>query len=125
MLKDANVMATVGVKNLAAARAFYVDKLGLEPEAASEPGVMSLRSGNATLLVYESQYAGTNRATAATWPVGDELEAIVGTLKERGVPFEHYDMPETTRRGDIHVSGGTQVAWCKDPDGNILALVNG
>jgi catechol 2,3-dioxygenase-like lactoylglutathione lyase family enzyme len=127
MLKDANVMATVAVKDLAAARAFYVDKLGLglDPDAASEPGVLSLRSGDATLLVYESQYAGTNRATAATWSVGDELEAVVQTLKARGVPFEHYDMPDTTLQGDIHVSGAIKVAWCKDPDGNILSLVNG
>jgi catechol 2,3-dioxygenase-like lactoylglutathione lyase family enzyme len=125
MLKDANVMATVAVKDLAAARAFYVDKLGLEPADASEPGVMPLRSGDATLLVYESQFAGTNRATAATWSVGDELESIVSGLKARGVPFEHYDLPDTTRQGDIHVSGQTRVAWCKDPDGNILSLVNG
>jgi catechol 2,3-dioxygenase-like lactoylglutathione lyase family enzyme len=125
MLKDANVMATIAVKNLAAARAFYVDKLGLEPGDASEPGVLSLRSGGTTLLVYESQYAGTNRATAATWIVGDELEGLVQALKGRGVPFEHYDLPETKRQGDIHVSGRTRVAWCKDPDGNILSFVNG
>ena len=39
--------------------------------------------------------------------------------------FEHYDLPGTTRRGDIHEAGSTRVAWFKDPDGNILSLVNG
>jgi hypothetical protein len=39
--------------------------------------------------------------------------------------FEHYDLPDTSRKGDIHVAGETRVAWLKDPDGNILALVSG
>lgn len=81
--------------------------------------------GSASLMVYESQYAGTNQATAVTWVVGDELEDIVQALKAKGVTFEHYDLPETTRKGDVHVSGKTKVAWFKDPDGNILAIANG
>jgi catechol 2,3-dioxygenase-like lactoylglutathione lyase family enzyme len=125
MLKDANVMATVAVKDLAAARRFYVDKLGLAPTDGGEPGVMALRSGGATLLVYESQYAGTNKATAATWTVGREIDGIVQALKAQGVPFEHYEMPGTTLQGDVHVAGDMKVAWFKDPDGNILCLANG
>jgi catechol 2,3-dioxygenase-like lactoylglutathione lyase family enzyme len=124
MLKDANVMATVAVKNLDAARRFYEGQLGLEVTDSGEPGVLALRSGNSTLMVYESQYAGTNKATAATWTVGKDIESIVQALKARGVPFEHYDMPDTTRQGDIHVSGEMKVAWCKDPDGNILCLAS-
>src|SRR5688572_24943697 len=105
MLKDANVMATVAVKDLAAARQFYVGKLGLEATDSGEPGVLALRSGSSTLMVYESRYAGTNQATAATWTVGKELEDIVQALKARGLSFEHYELPETTLKGDIHVSG--------------------
>ena len=74
--------------------------------------------------MYESQFAGTNKATAATWMVGDEIESIVKTLKSKGVPFEHYDMPNMKRQGDIHVAGNMKVAWFKDPDGNILNVVN-
>ena len=45
-------------------------------------------------------------------------------LKSKGVVFEHYDMPGMTRDGDIHVAASRRVAWFKDPDGNILNIVN-
>jgi hypothetical protein len=48
----------------------------------------------------------------------------VRALKDKGVEFEHYDMPDTKRVGDVHVSGEMKVAWFKDPDGNILNIVN-
>ena len=90
---------------------------------AGEPGMLMLRSGDSTVMVYESDYAGTNKANAATWSVTGDIEELVRTLRARGVPFLHYDdMPETTRQGDIHVSGDHKVAWCHDPDGNILCL---
>lgn len=85
----------------------------------------SYRSGTSTILVYESQFAGTNRATSATWTVGDELETIVAALRANGVAFEHDDFPGNRREGDVHVAGNTRVAWFKDPDGNILSIVNG
>ena len=122
MLKDTSVMATVGVKDLAAARAFYEGKLGLRPDAMEEPGAVAYKSANSNLLVYESSYAGTNQATAATWEVGD-IEQEVQSLKEKGIQFERYDLPGTTRQGDLHSSGKTRAAWFKDPDGNILAIV--
>ena len=46
-------------------------------------------------------------------------------LKTKGVTFEHYDMPDTTRKGDVHVAGNMKVAWFKDPDGNTLCIVSG
>lgn len=125
MFADTDVLATIAVKELDAARAFYEGKLGLEPLETDQPGVVAYSSGRSKLLVYESEFAGTNRATAATWIVGDQIDAIVKTLKSRGVAFEHYDMPETTLEGDVHVGHDMRVAWCKDPDGNILAFVNG
>jgi hypothetical protein len=76
------------------------------------------------LLVYRSDYAGTNQATAATWAVGDELDSVMDDLRSKGVSFEHYDLPGTTREGDVHILGDMRGAWFKDPDGNILALVN-
>lgn len=124
MLKHSNAMATIAVKDVDAARKFYEGQLGLEP-AASEPGMLILRSGDSTVMVYESDHAGTNKATSATWSVTGDLEELVRTLRARGVPFLHYDMPQTTRKGDIHVSGDRKVAWCHDPDGNILCLAHG
>ncbi len=83
-----------------------------------------LKSGKSTINVYRSQYAGTNKATAVTWTVGDELDDVVQTLKGKGVKFEHYDMPGMVRKGDVHVAGDMKVAWFKDPDGNILNVTN-
>jgi catechol 2,3-dioxygenase-like lactoylglutathione lyase family enzyme len=76
------------------------------------------------LIVYRSQYAGTNRATAVNWRVGDELDAIVAALGAKGVAFEHYDLPGLTQKGDVHAFGEFKSAWFKDPDGNIIALMN-
>jgi catechol 2,3-dioxygenase-like lactoylglutathione lyase family enzyme len=124
VLANTDAIATCAVKDIAAARKFYEGTLGLAPLPTEEEGVLSYRSGNASILVYESQYAGTNKATAVTFAVKD-LESEVQALKAKGVRFEHYDLPGTTRKGDVHVSGRTKVAWFKDPDGNILSLVSG
>jgi catechol 2,3-dioxygenase-like lactoylglutathione lyase family enzyme len=124
MLKHSNAMATIAVKDVEAARKFYEGQLGLDP-VASEPGMLILRSGDSTVMVYQSAFAGTNKATSATWSVTGDIEELVRTLQTRGVPFLHYDLPDTTRQGDIHVSGDRKVAWCHDPDGNILCLAHG
>jgi catechol 2,3-dioxygenase-like lactoylglutathione lyase family enzyme len=125
MLNNTNVAATIAVKDIQIAKKFYEGSLGLRQVHAEGEAAVNYESGSTTLLVYQSQYAGTNKATAATWDVqkGD-LDGIVLSLKEKGVMFEHYDMPDTTRQGDIHEAGHLRVAWFKDPDGNILALVS-
>lgn len=74
--------------------------------------------------MYRSEFAGTNKATAMTWTLGDELEKTVKELKTKGVSFEHYDMPGLKREGDLHVGDGMKVAWFKDPDGNTLCVVS-
>jgi catechol 2,3-dioxygenase-like lactoylglutathione lyase family enzyme len=125
MLGEKEAIATIAVKSIDVARKFYEGSLGLKPADSGEPGVLGYRSGKSNILVYESQYAGTNKATAATWIVGNDVEELVRTLKAKGVVFEHYDLPGTTRQGDVHVAGKTRVAWFKDPDGNILSIVNG
>ena len=123
MLGNSDAIATCAVRDIERAKKFYEGTLGLTPLPSQEAGVLSYKSGKSSLLVYQSQYAGTNKATAATWAVND-LEATVKTLKAKGVRFEHYDLPGTTRNGDIHGSGRTKAAWFKDPDGNILAVVS-
>ena len=114
----------LAVKDVARARRFYEEVLGFVPLANGMDDVLQFRAGELVLVVYPSQYAGTNRATALTWTVGDQLEDTVETLKAKGVTFEHYQLPDTVREGDIHVSGGIRNAWFKDPDGNIHALSN-
>jgi catechol-2,3-dioxygenase len=123
MLADKDAIATIAVKNITSAGHFYEDTLGLKKLPTAKSGVLSFKSGNSTLLVYESQYAGTNKATAATWVV-DDVEGVVKNLKAKGVIFEHYDLPGITRQGDVHVAGNLKNAWFKDPDGNILSIVS-
>ncbi|HEV7766738.1 MAG TPA: VOC family protein [Thermoanaerobaculia bacterium] len=126
MLSDKDVIVTIAVKDIDTAARFYEDKLGLKPTDESQPGMPVYKSGSGTIFLYPSQYAGTNQATAATFTVGNDLEAIVADLKSKGITFEHYpDLPDTKIEGDIHVAADTRVAWFKDPDGNIISLVNG
>jgi hypothetical protein len=89
-----------------------------------EAGAVIYRSGNTRVLVYASEYAGTNEGTAASWTVGGDFDAILDELRNKGVTFEHYALPGTTREGDVHVMGDLRAAWFKDPDGNILNVVS-
>jgi catechol 2,3-dioxygenase-like lactoylglutathione lyase family enzyme len=129
MLGDKNAAATLPVRDMDAARDFYEHTLGLSrvedgPEDP-DPGAVVYRSGGSAVLVYRSTYAGTNQATAATWAVGDDFDSIVEGLRGKGVTFERYDdLPDTTREGDVHLFGDLKAVWFKDPDGNILNLVN-
>jgi catechol 2,3-dioxygenase-like lactoylglutathione lyase family enzyme len=127
MLGDKPAAATLAVKDMDTARDFYENTLGLtEMEGGSDdPDAVMYRSGPSVVLVYKSSYAGTNQATAASWAVGDDFDSIVEGLSGKGVTFEHYDdLPGTTREGDVHMLGDFKAAWFKDPDGNILNLVN-
>ena len=123
MLRDTDAVATLAVKNLGEAAKFYEETLGLTRAGAEDDEIVVFESGDTRINVYRSSYAGTNKATALTWPV-DDVDDVVRTLKAKGVRFEHYDLPDTKRQGDVHVSGDIKVAWFKDPAGNILSVVN-
>lgn len=126
MLGDKDAIATLAVKDTEVAKKFYEGKLGLKPAFdTGEPSTLTYKAGSTRIFVYESRYAGTNQATAVNWLVGDDIDKIVQELQAKGVTFEHYDgLPDTTREGDVHVAGDLRLAWLKDPDGNILALLN-
>jgi catechol 2,3-dioxygenase-like lactoylglutathione lyase family enzyme len=123
MLRDTDAIATIAAKDLGAAAKFYEETLGLSRAGAEGDEVVMFESGDTTINVYRSSFAGTNKATAVTWAV-DDVDDVVRTLRNKGVKFEHYDLPDTRREGDVHVSGDIKVAWFKDPDGNILSVVN-
>jgi catechol-2,3-dioxygenase len=125
MLGDREPMTTIAVKDLARAKSFYQEKVGLKPLGSEQESVMVYRSGKSKVLLYQSQYAGTNKATAATWPVGEDIEKEIQSLKKKGITFEHYDMPGGTWQGDVLQGEGMKSAWFKDPDGNVIALVSG
>ena len=125
VLTETDAIANLAVRDLPLARDFYEDTLGFEAVAHEGDEVITYRSGNSRFNVYRSQYAGTNRATALTWAVGDRIEQVAEALAAKGIVFEHYDLPGLTRDGDIHAGDGMKVAWFKDPDGNILNIVSG
>jgi catechol 2,3-dioxygenase-like lactoylglutathione lyase family enzyme len=124
MLGDYDSIATVAVSDLARAKEFYEGTLGLKLTHEQRPGSVSYHGGRFLLSIYESRYAGTNQATAVMWVVGADVAALVKELGAKGVTFEHYDnLPDMQLEGDLHVAGTMKLAWFKDPDGNIHALV--
>ncbi|MGH7629184.1 MAG: VOC family protein [Gemmatimonadales bacterium] len=125
MLGDEDAVAMIAVKDLQVAREFYEGTLGLKKVGAEGEELIAFRSGDSTINVYRSKYAGTNQATALTWVVGEDVEGVVRALKARGVTFEHYDMPGMRLEDDVHVADDMKVAWFKDPDGNILNIASG
>jgi catechol 2,3-dioxygenase-like lactoylglutathione lyase family enzyme len=123
MLGKADATPMIAVTDLDRARKFYEDTLGLKTKDEWGEGV-TLKSGDTHVNLYRSEFAGTNKATALTFQV-DDAESEVSDLKEKGIFFEHYDLPGLEQRGDLYVAEGMKTAWFKDPDGNILSLIEG
>jgi catechol 2,3-dioxygenase-like lactoylglutathione lyase family enzyme len=123
MLARSRAIATVAVRDLAAAARFYEGILKLTRTHTEGDGAIEYAAGDTHLLVYVSEHAGGNEATAVTWDVGETLDEVVTSLRVRGVRFERYDMPHVRMEGDVHVAGRMRMAWFKDPDGNIHALM--
>jgi catechol 2,3-dioxygenase-like lactoylglutathione lyase family enzyme len=124
VLSDADAVANLATRDLKRARHFYEQTLGFEPVHNEGDELIVYRSGKTVFNVYRSEHAGTNRATAMTWGVGDRIESVVESLTGKGIEFEHYDLPGMRREGDLHLAGDMKVAWFKDPDGNILNIIN-
>ncbi|HVJ70127.1 MAG TPA: VOC family protein [Sphingomicrobium sp.] len=121
MLGKANATPMLAVKDLDRARKFYEENLGLKQVDDFGEGFM-LKSGDTQFSIYRSEFAGTNKATALNFDVED-IEDEVRSLKEKGISFEHYDLEGLTPKGDIYEGEGMRTAWFKDPDGNILSLI--
>ena len=126
MLKNRSSSAIVAVSDLDRARTFYEDTLGLtRSPGEEEKGVLGFRTGDTGLIVYQSDYAGTNRANAVVWQMKGDLVETVNHLRAKGVTFERYDFPGMEWRDGVHEAGPVTLAWFKDPDGNILHLTEG
>ena len=122
MLGKAAATPMIAVKDIDRAKKFYSEKLGLEPTSEMGSEFFMLKSGDTTLNVYKSDFAGTNKATLLTFDV-DDIDAEVRDLKDKGITFEHYDVQGLKPEGDIYSGQGMKTAWFKDPDGNILSLI--
>jgi predicted enzyme related to lactoylglutathione lyase len=120
MLKNAPIRAYLPASDVARARKFYEEIVGLEPREVDAGGVL-YKCGGTEVFLYPTSNAGTNKASQAYWQVED-VEAEVADLKARGVKFEEYDMPGTTMINSMVTAGGAKTAWFKDTEGNILAV---
>jgi catechol 2,3-dioxygenase-like lactoylglutathione lyase family enzyme len=121
MLKNAPIRAYIPASDIARARKFYEETLGLQPKEEYAGGVV-YECGGAEVFLYPTPNAGTSKASQAFWQVRD-VEAEVAELKARGVKFEEYDMPPgMTMKNSIVTAGGAKTAWFKDTEGNILAV---
>ncbi|MEA3195570.1 MAG: hypothetical protein QOD26_3903 [Betaproteobacteria bacterium] len=122
MLQKSPMYAYIPVKDVGRARQFYEQKVGLKPKEEVAGGVVYEFAANTACFMYPTPNAGTSRASQAFWQV-DDVEREVAELKKRGVTFEDYDMPGMKTKEGIAVAGGAKSAWFKDPDGNIMALI--
>ena len=119
------LMAIVPVSDVDKAMEFYGRTLGLELQVRRddlpENREAEFRAGDGTLVVYESVAAGQSRGTVAGFRVED-LDSVVNALRERGVAFEEYDLPDLKTENGIATIGDLRASWARDPDGNIIAF---
>jgi catechol 2,3-dioxygenase-like lactoylglutathione lyase family enzyme len=122
---NAPLLATLPAADMNRAKAWYRDKLGLEPVEETAEGGSWYETGGARFLVYPSQFAGTNQATAAGFSV-DDFDGAFAEFKSRGVSFEDYDFGDDfkTEDGVLTMPDGAKAAWFKDSEGNTLALTS-
>lgn len=118
-LRGSSLIATIPVRDLARAKAFYVDVLGLELDAESDAGVLC-RAGDGRVLLYHST-APPPEHTLAGFEV-ERLEPVVAGLLAHGVQFEDYDFPALRTVDHIAWIGPERAAWFRDSESNILSV---
>ena len=124
MLAQSKAFSGFAVDDLEQAREFYADTLGLDVKVIDEPGLLNIRlAGGRDVLVYPKGDFEPATYTILNFPV-DDIDAAVDALTERGVRFERYDGMEQDEKG-IARGPGPEIAWFKDPAGNILAVLEG
>lgn len=121
MLSDARTHATIPASDLDRARAWYSEKLGLEPTDESPAGLFYNTGENSRFFLFKSGGAASGAHTQIGFTVKD-IEEEVRDLKERGVVFEEYDFPTLKTEGSIATIPAGRSAWLKDSEGNLLGL---
>jgi catechol 2,3-dioxygenase-like lactoylglutathione lyase family enzyme len=122
MLAQSKAFSGFAVDDLEQAREFYADTLGLDVNVIEEPGLLNIRlAGGRDVLVYPKGDFEPATYTILNFPV-DDVGAAVEGLASRGVAFERYDGMEQDEKG-IARGPGPEIAWFKDPAGNILAVL--
>ena len=124
MIKQGRAAAMLPAQDLARAKAFYRDKLGLTPTQEDQDprgGVMYELSGGTGFAVFLSSGKASGTHTQLALEVPD-VEAAVKDLRARGLKFEEYDSPGLKTKDGIAEIAGTKVAWFKDSEGNLIAI---
>ena len=121
VLQSAQVTCMLPVKDMARARRFYEEALGLLPLGAKPDGKFVYRSGGTELALFPKPEGTKAEHTAVSFKVADIAAAIAG-LKTRGVVFDDYDLPGFKTVEHVCVLGSERAAWFRDPEGNILCL---
>jgi catechol 2,3-dioxygenase-like lactoylglutathione lyase family enzyme len=127
-LAHGRVATRLPAQDLGRARAFYAEKLGLEP-VEERPGGLLYRSAAGDFVLFASAGAPSGEHTQMAWEV-DDIEATMRELRSRGVVFEEYDLPGLTTvdaiadvEGNYPSKGiGERGAWFHDSEGNLLAI---
>jgi predicted enzyme related to lactoylglutathione lyase len=115
--------AYIPAKDVARARRFYEQKVGLKPKQEIAGGVVYEFADRTACFLYPTPNAGSSRASQAFWQVAD-IEREVAELKARGVTFENYDIPDGEKSpSGVVTAGGAKAAWFKDSEGNIMAII--
>jgi catechol 2,3-dioxygenase-like lactoylglutathione lyase family enzyme len=129
MLENASVATRLPAQDLERARAFYSERLGLEPDE-ERPGGLLYKVAKGSFALFEAGGAPSGEHTQMAWEV-DDIESTVAELRARGVVFEEYDVPGLTTAGGIaEVDGnypskggiGERAAWFRDSEGNLHGL---
>ena len=130
MLKNSPVVPYIPATDIARARKFYEEKVGLVPREEIAGGVVYECGNGSWIFLYHSGGAGTSKASQAFWQVSD-VEAEVRELRAKGVVFEEYDLPGLKTTGGIAVvsgnypsrgGAGEKAAWFRDSEGNMLGI---
>jgi predicted enzyme related to lactoylglutathione lyase len=123
MLKDAPIVPYIPAADVARARRFYEQQVGLVPRQEVAGGVVYECGTGSWVFLYPSSGAGTSTASQAFWQVND-VEAEVAELRARGVVFEEYDTPGMKTVNGVATFGPKdKAAWFKDSEGNIMAII--
>lgn len=123
MLQNHPMYAYIPAQDLARARAFYEQKVGLRPKQEVAGGIVYESAGGTACFLYATPNAGTSQASQAFWQV-DDVDREIKELKSRGVVFEAYpDMPGERSKSGAVTASGAKAAWFKDSEGNTMALI--
>ncbi|MFP3915616.1 MAG: VOC family protein [Actinomycetota bacterium] len=124
MLENTPLRPALPASDVERAKKWYSEKLGLEPKSDTQFGSLLYETGGSEFLVYQSEHAGTNQATAAGFMVAN-FDEVIDDLRSRGVEFDEVDFGEMGKTVDGVITspdGTMKGAWFRDSEGNILAL---